>query len=252
MSSYFFIIGAQRCGTTYLYHQLDAHPGIEMAKPMRPEPKFFFTDELFNLGLDQYERRFFSAEASALVRGEKSTVYYESVPAAKRIAGSFDQPRVIMVIRDPVERAVSNYWFSVNNGLETLPIEEAFRSEESRANDYDKTQISVNPFAYLRRGRYIDFVDIYDRYFPPERFEIVIFEQFISDPSVLRGIYAFLGVDSDFAPPHPERVINASENTDTQVISSNLRAWMADYYQECNRRLARRLGRSLEIWPCVE
>ncbi len=247
MSSHFFIIGAQRCGTTYLYHQLDAHPDIEMAKPLRPEPKFFFTDELFNLGLDQYDRRFFPAGSSALVRGEKSTVYYESEPAAKRIARSFDQPRAIMVIRDPVERAVSNYWFSVNNGLETLPIEEAFRSEESRANDYDKTQVSVNPFAYLKRGRYIDFIDIYDRYFPPERFKIVIFEQLVSDPSVLRDIYAFLGVDSDFAPPDPERIINASRKSAVE-LPSEVRDYLHEYFADINTHLAERYKLDLKLW----
>lgn len=231
---------------------LDAHPEIEMAKPLKPEPKFFVTESLFSQGPAYYESCFFSSRSESGVRGEKSTTYIESEQAAHRIAETFPGAKILILLRNPIERAISNYWFSVNNGLETLTIEEAFRSEESRTNDYDKTQVSVNPFAYLRRGRYIDYIDIYSRYFPEDRFKIVIFEHFVSDPCVLRDIYAFLGVDNTFTPAHTERVINASENTGTQVISANLRAWMADYYQESNRRLSQRLGQSLKIWSCVK
>ena len=59
MTRHFFIAGAQRSGTTYLYRLLDEHPEIEMAKPERPEPKFFLLDELHARGLKFYENHFF-------------------------------------------------------------------------------------------------------------------------------------------------------------------------------------------------
>ena len=57
MTNHFFIVGAQRCGTTYLYNLLDEHPEIEMAKPVKPEPKFFMKDDLFEKGLDFYKEK---------------------------------------------------------------------------------------------------------------------------------------------------------------------------------------------------
>jgi hypothetical protein len=74
MHDHFVIIGAQRCGTTFLSHLLDEHPDVEMAKPFRPEPKFFLDEEQFARGLDYYDRRFFTEDRTR-VRGEKSTSY---------------------------------------------------------------------------------------------------------------------------------------------------------------------------------
>ena len=60
MSRRFVIIaGAQRSGTTYLYRVLDAHPGTHMARPSRPEPKFFHLDSEYARGLDYYLERYF-------------------------------------------------------------------------------------------------------------------------------------------------------------------------------------------------
>src|SRR5712691_8572726 len=107
---HFVIVGAQRCGTTYLYRLLDEHPEIEMAKPLRPEPKFFLDDDRFPLGLSYYESQFFS-EAGPRVRGEKSTSYIESDVAAQRIKATLPGAPMVAVLRDPVERAISNYRF---------------------------------------------------------------------------------------------------------------------------------------------
>ena len=227
----FFIIGGQRCGTTYLYSHLDVHPEIEMARPLRPEPKYFMNP------------------SSRLVRGEKSTVYYESESAAKRISESFDNPAVILVLRDPIERAISNYQFSVQNGLETLPIEDAFRNEQIRLDDYEKDKVSVSPFAYLTRGNYIHYINMYDRYFPHDRFKIIFFEELVRNPEIIREIFCFLGVNPDFKGSDFEKVINASPPIDSIAISMDLRKWLIDYFQESNDKLACRLGRSLSIWP---
>ena len=86
MFEHFFIAGAQRSGTSYLYHILAEHPEIEMAKPLRPEPKFFHVDALFERGLDYYRHHFFEGKAGAWLRGEKSTSYMESEKAAGRAA----------------------------------------------------------------------------------------------------------------------------------------------------------------------
>src|SRR5262245_37213050 len=120
MHDHFVIIGAQRCGTTYLTRLLDEHPDVEMAKPFRPEPKFFLDDGAFGRGLDHYDARFFTDDR-ARVRGEKSTSYIESELAIERIASLLPDAQVVVVVRDPVSRAVSNHRFSTEHGVEHLP-----------------------------------------------------------------------------------------------------------------------------------
>src|SRR5262245_47433435 len=151
-ANHFFIVGAQRCGTTYLCHLMDEHPAIEMAKPFRPEPKYFLRDVSLQDDLTRYESTFFGRKPGARLRGEKSTSYMESRAAAERLAAWFPQAKIVFVLRDPIDRAMSHYWFSVQNGLETLPMAEAFRREEERRDNFDPARLSVSPFAYLSRG----------------------------------------------------------------------------------------------------
>lgn len=247
MCDHFFIVGAQRSSTTYLYRVLAEHPEIEMAQPVRPEPKFFSTDALFNQGLAHYREQFFSGKPGARLRGEKSTSYMESEIAAQRIAHCFPDARILFLLRDPIERAISNYWFSVNNGLEPLPLEEAFRREEERWQQYDHTRVSVSPYAYLRRGRYIDFIEVYERYFPPAQLMVLLNERLVGNATALRALYATLGVSSDFVPASLHRVINSGEKRST-ALPPDLEANLIAFYGAANARLAQRFGLDLSCW----
>ena len=74
---HFFIVGAQRSGTSYLYRVLDEHPKICMSKPMRPEPKYFIDKDVSDIDLsDYYEEYFHECDSAVEVYGEKSTTYY--------------------------------------------------------------------------------------------------------------------------------------------------------------------------------
>src|SRR5262249_2213212 len=157
---HFVIVGAQRSGTSYLYGLLNEHPELDMATPMRPEPKFFLDDAAYARGLDYYERRCFP-ESRARVRGEKSTSYIESEVAAQRIMTLIPDARVVVVLRDPVERALSNYAFTVAHGNETLDLGAALRASATGERTWDRDQFSVSPYAYLPRGRYADYLETY-------------------------------------------------------------------------------------------
>ena len=121
--SHFFIIGGQRCATTWLWRALSAHPDIEMAHPMRPEPKYFLKVPAENQSQDSYSKAHYSGTTK--VRGEKSTSYSESVPAVRNILAMFPKARFVMLIRDPIDRAISNVRFSRDNGLEQDTLEAA-------------------------------------------------------------------------------------------------------------------------------
>jgi hypothetical protein len=148
-----------------------------------------------------------------------------------------------------VDRAISNYWFSVNNGKENLPLEEALWKEEERREQYDKTQISASPYAYLKRGLYLDYIKAYERHFPPERITIVIFERLMAAPQVaLAELYIALGASPDFFPPSANRQVNDSERTSEQSLSPALQTYLADYFAESNARLAEHLGADLAAY----
>ncbi len=104
----FVIGGAPRCGTTWLYRVLDRHPAIWLAKPVRPEPKFFLVDDEYDKGLDYYRSRWFSAVPDEKIAGEKSTNYLESTSAAERIAANLPEVRLVFLLREPSSRAFSN------------------------------------------------------------------------------------------------------------------------------------------------
>lgn len=241
--NHFFIVGAQRSGTTYLHTLLAEHPEIEMAKPVRPEPKFFLVDALFNRGLDYYET-FFEGKHTARIRGEKSTSYIEAEKAALRINHCFPNAKIIFVLRNPIERAISNYWFSVKNGLENMPMEEAFLRED---RDYDSTQISVSPYAYLERGRYLDYIHMYEKYFLRSSILIVIFERLIEEAREIQRIYDFLGASSGFIPDALGEIVNKGEKPDCK-LSHKMECYLEDYYAKPNAQLAEYLEANLDEW----
>jgi hypothetical protein len=247
VSDHFFIVGAQRSGTTYLYHLLSEHPSINMATPVWPEPKFFLIDTQYERGLDYYQRHFFAEKQGAWLYGEKSTSYNESEKAATRISHAYPDARIVFLLRDPVERAISNYYFSVANDFETLSMAEAFKAEASRWQDFDENQVSASPYAYIRRGLYLDYITLYGRFFPEDHIAVLLFEQLVHTIGPLRNLYAFLGVDNDFTPSAYGRIFNTSDRTAPEP-TADVRRYLAASFEEHNRRLASYTGLDLARW----
>jgi hypothetical protein len=245
---HFFIVGAQRCGTTYLYRLLADHPEIEMAQPLRPEPKFFLFEDLFQLGLDYYEQTYFEGKKTAWLRGEKSTSYIESETVAQRLASRLPAARIIIALRDPVERAISNYRFTAQNGLEPLPMDQAFLQEEHRLRSSPtEPQISVSPYAYLARGRYLEYLRIYEQHFPREQIKLLLYEEFIGSLEAAHSLFEFLGVQSDYRPPSLGAITNPSRK-EGQAVDPAVRRFLTDYFAEPNLKLARHTGLDLSAW----
>lgn len=248
-SDRFFIVGAQRCGTTYLYHLLARHPEIEMAVPVRPEPKFFLDDTLYAKGLDWYERTYFPGKEGAWLRGEKSTSYLESDAAAERIAQAYPEARIVALLRDPVARAVSHWRFSVENGVETLPLAEALEREEERRDDFDRARFSVSPFAYLRRGRYVDDLERWTRRFPRGRIRVLVHERLVGDREQVAELYRFLRVDAGFVPDGMDEAVNASRTSrGEEDLPPELERRLREAFASPNAALAARFGLDLSAW----
>lgn len=244
--NHLFIVGAQRSGSTYLYHILDEHPEIVMSRPVRPEPKFFLKDQLFEKGRAYYEDLYFR-ERSDKTRycGEKSTSYIESTLAANRIHEFYPNARVLMILRDPVVRAYSNYRFSEEHQLEKLTFEEALKVEPTRLAEASFST-SVNPYAYCERGHYINYIEPYLKVFDRSQLEILIFEEFVGKRESVRRLYQWLGIDDQFEPTSLNKIHNPSPQKE-QDHSGAMRL-LVQGYQESLGRLENLLGRRIEMW----
>jgi hypothetical protein len=246
VSGHLLVIGAQRSGTTYLHRLLDAHPEITMARPARPEPKVFLSDELTARGGEWYRRHYFAHADGERMLGEKSTSYIEDPLAPSRAAkalGSLGEVHVVALLRDPVDRAVSNWRFSVDNGLESRPLEEALRAGLAGTRPPDTSGASVSPFAYLERGRYAEHLGPWLATFPATT-HVLHLSDLLDDEAALAGLYADLGVDPTFRPP--DRAAGANESrAPAPTLSPQLLAELRQYFHPADQALAALLGRDI-------
>lgn len=125
----FFILGAQKAGTTALHSYLAGHPQVAMSTPK--EPDFFIAERAWRNGFDWYERLFDSGP-NTVARGESSTSYtmfpfFTGVPDL--LLGAVPRPKLVYLMRHPVERMRSAYQHGLSRGVERRPITEALLHE---------------------------------------------------------------------------------------------------------------------------
>lgn len=243
MSRHLVIAGAQRCGTTWLAALLDRHPEITMARPSRPEPKVFCSEELTARGRAWYLRTWFGHAGDERLLGEKSTSYLEHPEAADRAARMLGDPLVLVQLRDPVERALSHWAFSTESGLEDRPLAEVLTANLAGPLPWDPARTSVSPYAYLERGRYADHLEPWLRRFGDD-LTVVFLEEMLSDPEAVGALHTALGVSADLRPTVPTEPVNRSAHP-KPALDPELRARVRDYFAESDRRLAGLLGRPL-------
>lgn len=244
----FVIAGAQRSRTTWLYHLLDAHPDVFMAKPVRPEPKFFVTGARPGRDVAWYLRTWFGKAAAERAVGEKSTSYMDAPGVPGRLRAAFPDLQIVFLLRHPVERAISNYRLSRAHGLETEPLETALRTEAERVRTTSFPELSVHPFAYLQRSRYADHLERFLAHFDRAAMRIIIQDDFDTAPlATCEGLFEFLGIDPRFRPPRLESGRNPSPPDDLTLTPDTF-AYLIDHLAPSIDRLGRLLQRDLTAW----
>ncbi len=204
----FLIVGAAKSGTTTLYDLLCQHPDVFM--PKWKEPAFFVGDYPRNArSLKEYESIFADA-GGAMAVGEASTPYLYDREAPEKIRKTLKDPKIIMVLRNPVDMAYSLWgWMKFRFGFEELSFEEALESEEARMNDPEFRKNCIEwhaSFYYYHRGLYFEQVKRYIDIFGRDRVLIHLFDDFVRDPiGVCRKTFEFLGVDPSFEPALKKR-----------------------------------------------
>jgi hypothetical protein len=243
----FIIAGAPRSGTTWLYRALEKHPQIAMARPLSPEPKFFLVDDRYSRGLDYYALSWFRDLPQDRLAGEKSTNYLESGTAAERIAADLPGVRLVFILREPVERAYSNYLWSRRNGLETESFPEALEREQAREANLPDALRFARPHAYFSRGLYAQLLEPFFRLFGREQILCLRFEDICDRPGALiERLQRYLG-----ATPRPNDalglgVVNESD-PDAPAMPTESRERLRTLYREPNLQLTALLGE--DFWP---
>jgi hypothetical protein len=244
----FLIGGAPRSGTTWLYRLLDKHPDVYMAKPAAPEPKFFLVDDLYEKGLEYYSRTWFPDIGGARISGEKSTDYLESAVAASRIARDLPGAKLVFILREPVDRAYSNYLWTRMNGLETETFETALALEEQRERELPERLRFTRPYSYFSRGLYADLLQPYVDRFPRQQFLVLKFDDLVARPEHLTArLHRFLGVAERPGNAQGLGVVNPSQKS-ADGLRPETRRELARRYAGPNQRLRELLGSEFDAW----
>jgi len=260
----FVIIGAKRGGSTSLYNYVLEHPGIAPLFPSRQHIKgAHYYDTRYARGLTWYRSHFPIEIAGRQVvrpfvrpssRGEASPYYLFHPLAAERLARDFPDVRIIVALRDPVERAYSHFKERTHHGGETLSFEDALAAEEDRLRG-EAERIVAEPgylslehenHSYLAQGRYLDMLPRWFSLFPREQFHIAVSEEFYADPDRhVNEVWKFLGL-----PPRRLQSRVRHNYLPSGGMAPETRLHLQQSLIEHNRGLADLLGRPLP-WPAV-
>jgi len=247
----FIIIGAQKSGTTSLYYYLSQHPQL---KPSYGKEIHFFDGGLnpkvdnFKKGQVWYQAHFplkrnMNAHEKAF---EASPLYIFNPLTPKRISELIPQVRLIAILRNPVERAISHYFHEKGRGLETLSIMEALQVEEERLKpsidkqDYKNT--TFMNFSYKNRGIYHEQLKRYFNYFPRQNILVIDSETFFAQPDhTLRRVFKFVGVEPEFTVNDLAPQNMSSNKTE---VDANVYEYLKDYFQSHNQALYDLIGQN--------
>jgi hypothetical protein len=245
-----FIVGAQRSGTTYLYKVLESHPEVFMAKPIKPEPKYFMDMKNATAGYGAYFNQYFLDAGYVTWLGEKSTSYIESEEAAIAIKCIVPDATILIILRDPVERAISHYSFTRDHNLEPYDIERAIAEEPFRKENWQlNANTSVTPYAYTERGKYIQYLERWERLFGKDNLILLVAEQFLSIQTSISSLYQRLGINPKIVPPSlPEQVNAGSAGRAKITLSYGFRESLQEMFRPWNRQLEERYGLELSCW----
>ncbi|MFI5171738.1 MAG: sulfotransferase family protein [Chitinophagales bacterium] len=307
----FLIVGAVKAGTTSLHEYLQMHPEIFMS-PIKETNFFSDADMLFEhfnvdykqdvslnvekylkgpmdkkvhiahvRSWDDYQKLFRDVKNEKAI-GEVSNSYLFLPSAPASIKNKLPEAKIIMVLRDPVERLYSQYLMNLKLGKITEKdlLKEIRADQEKRIKGWGVSHL------YLEVGKYYEQVKRYFDTFPAAQIKIILFDDFKKDaPAVMKDIFQFLNVDPDFQidlskkyneagmprfgklnywltqtgvqglvkKMFPDKLKNKIKSiiytkTNIPSITAEERKYLKDYYQDDNIKLSKLINRDLSKW----
>lgn len=233
----FAIIGTLRSGTTSLYQYLCQHPQILPA--IKKEVDFFSWH--FSKGIDWYLSHFYKLPDNCLT-GEASPSYFSYELAPERMFSALPKIKLILLLRNPVDRAISHYHHAVSFNWEHRSISEILTAEKKQIKENLVIPIDAVPLSYLIPGIYLKYVQKWLSFFPKEQLLILSSEELFSQPEkTMQQIYDFLELPVDQLPEYPN--YNPGK---IAKIDPVLRQDLSDFFLPYNRELEDYLGQKFD------
>jgi hypothetical protein len=257
----FVIVGAQKAGTTSLYAYLTADPHVRRASTKEAH---FFDSKKWSRGPEAYRAEFplrLTMRLSERMHGHRvitgeATPYYLYHPAVpSRLAATAPGAKIIICLRDPVQRALSHYRHEVRAGREKLPLREALALEESRIEPHRAAvlrgecaddHLPHRDASYQDRSRYTPQIVRYLQHFPRDRILVLKSEDLFADSvAAKRQLSSFLGIP-ELTRPLPSENVGPGGNIDADTYQVLCAAVAEDA-----QKLAELLGPHF-TWPSCE
>lgn len=253
MTPSLLIVGAQRCGTTSLFKALSQHPAV-IPPALRKGIHYF--DMHYERGSGWYRAHFPLEISSQIVKRRagvdaltlESSPYYMFHPlAGRRLAQDLPGVRLLVLVRDPVERAYSAHSHETARGYEIEPFERAIELEPQRTSGEAELMVAdpaydsfdLQHHAYLERGRYVEQLRRLEAHVGRERIHVVDSQQFFDTPDrVFAEVTDFLGI-----PNHPGTVFEQHNARSRSPMPDSLRHELQDHFQPYDEELGHWLGR---------
>ncbi|BAZ92982.1 sulfotransferase [Thiohalobacter thiocyanaticus] len=240
----FIIVGAQKAGTTSMFYWLSKHPQL---KASAAKEVHYFDGGLdssidnYAKGLSWYKAHF--PKYTSLREGERvfeaSPLYLFNPNAPKRIYELLPDVKIIVMLRNPIERAVSHYFHEKRRNREPLTLYEAIVTEEQRLRPYVDAGDYKNPIyiqhSYKSRGLYLEQLKRYLDYFPLKNILILSSEDFFREPEkCMKQVFEFVSVDPNYRLGHLKRM-NVGSNR--SAIEPEVYEYLKDYFSQPNADL---------------
>jgi hypothetical protein len=234
------VIGTQRGGTSSLYKYLGQHPSVSPS--IRKETEYFSSK--YDRGEDWYRAHFPLRREKSSLNGGSRVMAFEADPdylldprAAQRAAKLVPEAKIVVLLRDPVARAISHHAHNVRLGLEKLPLVEALAAEEERLNGEVERMLTdpaypgrpYQRYSYVTRGIYVDHLERWLEHFPTDNFYVARSEDFFGHTAeVYQDLLQFLGLPAwqpkgfhnySYPPGAPPSVTAAEEDVRIELAA---------------------------------
>lgn len=194
-----FLIGVQKAATTSVFNWLGEHP--EICAPLAMKDLEFFTRASFyeEKGVDFLLKHYKNCNRHQKIKIQGSVHYIFFEDALKRIKSFNPEAKFILILRQPVERAISGYKYAIKFNYENLSFKDAVEKEAQRIQSEDLRIISE--CTYVSHGYYAYQIKRFLKYFEKSQLKILLYEDVKDSPEkITKELYEFLGVDPEFKP----------------------------------------------------
>lgn len=211
-----FIIGAQKAATTSLYNWISQHPDVCAPSTLKDYP-FFLRDKFFDKGIESLKNEYIESgfiDQKIIMQG--SVQYMFDSRAIKRIFEFDPNAKLICVLRNPVDRAISAHKYFSKLNIETLSLSEAIKTENERSKESLQAYFD---FTYKAHGLYAKQLEAIFSIFNRDKVLVLIYDNLKQHPEeCMKEVFHFLEIDEQFKPSF--HILNSTGTVKYQLLQN--------------------------------